>query len=82
MVTTDLSPIQSQNAIPIPSPPCVPEMYGSPPFVFEDVDKILQSWNYIYDLPFCQFEDGLHAQCRSLNPSSCLEFLLRTMLRL
>ena len=80
IVPTDLSPIQYQN--PIPSPPYVPGVYGSPSFPFEDLDRYFRRLNYVFDLPFCQFEDALHAQCTSHNPSSCLDFLPCAALRL
>ena len=78
-VTTELSPIQSQNAI--LHTPYAPEIRGSPVNRFKDLVDYFRRLKHVSALPFYQFEDALHPQCRSHNSSICLD-LLRAALRL
>lgn len=60
IVQTDLSLVQSQNAM----DPTIysPGMYESFGFVFEDVDESFRPLKLVWNLPFCELEDGLIAQ--------------------
>ena len=79
VTTTDLSPIQSQNAILYA--PFAPELCASPVSLFDD-DKYLRRLSSISVLPFCQLRDDLLAQGMSQDPSNYLDFLLGDGLRL